>query len=193
MPLIILPMPHIILSIHEWFCKYYIANWTQQKLARRAQFLPMLWWKRGISVVPVGPGQVLNRSWFSPGLVSVLTQTIPKPVSLHPHSGSEHSSIMLRTFLNNAQNIPGSGPEQSWFWSRTVLDQVPSSPNTCIEQYLWHVPDLPAGSFLKWVLFIPGTYLEQGGRFFQLRFLLNTIETGSYAWVGRYCTTQEPF
>ena len=60
----------------------------------------------GISVVPVGPGQVLNRSWFSPGPVSVLTQIIPKPASLHPRSGSEHSSIMLRTFLVLVQNSP---------------------------------------------------------------------------------------
>ena len=82
----------------------------------------------GISVVPVGPGQVLNRSWFSPGPVSVLTQIIPKPASPNPRSGSEHSSIMLRTFLNHAQNIPQSCSEHSWFWSRTVLDQVQNSP-----------------------------------------------------------------
>ena len=77
----------------------------------------------GISIVPVGPGQVLNRSWFSPGPVSVLTQIIPKPASIQniSQSCSQHSSIMLRAFLNHAQNIPGSGPEQSLIRSRTVL------------------------------------------------------------------------
>ena len=82
----------------------------------------------GISVVPVGPGQVMNRSWFSPGPVTVLTQIIPKPVSLHPCSGPEHSSIMLRTFLNHAQNIPQSCSEQCWFWASAVLNQVQDSP-----------------------------------------------------------------
>ena len=62
----------------------------------------------GISVVPVDPGQVLNRSWFSPGPVSVLTQIIPKPASIQniSQSCSEHSSIMLRTFLVLVQSSP---------------------------------------------------------------------------------------
>ena len=84
--------------------------------------------KVDISVVPVGPGQVMKRSWFSPGPVTVLTQIIPKPVSLHPCSGPEHSSIMLRTFLNHAQNIPQSCSEQCWFWASAVLNQVQDSP-----------------------------------------------------------------
>ena len=88
-------------------------------------------WIKKWQLGPVGTRQVLNRSWFSPGPVSVLTQIIIKPASLHPRSGLEHSSIMLGTCLNHAQNIPGSMPKLKhkhlckWYFAE-ILSPPPS-------------------------------------------------------------------
>ena len=138
-------------------------------------------WKIGISVVLVGPGQVVNRSWFSPGPVSVLTQLIPKPASLRPHSSSEHAQ-------NNPQSCSEhswSGPEQSLIRSRTVLKPAWNSTSDMFQTYLDH----SSNGFCSF----PVLTWNRGDWFFQSRFLLNTIDTSAYVWVGWYYRTQVPF